>query len=170
MSADEPDAVPEDWREYFKNRGIEPYFRDLHRKVEDDMSLGTVIRALTGEGTSTNRVVSKLSSELGLTPDKFKAIRSRLAGQRPMEPFRLPDRANQLSTSERAAVMSVVNAILNARTSTNRVAQQQQQQPSASVVKMPREKASPLPPADLTGIAASMGEKESDDGDGEKAP
>lgn len=120
MSIEEPEDVPEVWRGHFENRGLNFTFRDLHRKVDDGISLNTVIRALTGEGTSTNRVVTALSNELGISADTFRAIRRELSGSRQLEPFTLPDRASQLDKRERAVVIGVVNAILNAREPSDR--------------------------------------------------
>lgn len=117
MSIEEPEDVPNVWRNHFDKRGLEFTFRDLHRKVDDEISLNTVIRALTGEGSSTNRVVDKLSAQLGISAEKFRAIRAGISGTRPLEPFTLPDRASQLDKRERAVVIGVVNAILNARQS-----------------------------------------------------
>lgn len=119
VSIEEPEDVPEVWRAHFDKRGLAFTFRDLHRKVETNMSLNTVIRALTGEGTSTNRVIDALSAELGISPERFKTVRAEITGNRPLEPFTLPDRANQLDKRERAVVIGVVNAILNAHQSPN---------------------------------------------------
>lgn len=128
MGIDEPQAVPDAWHRYFKKRGIEPKFRALHQRVEDHLALNTVIRALTGDGTSSKRVVKKLADELGITPAQFNTVRATLAGQKPVEPFSLPDRAAQLDKRERAVITSMINALLDAR---NKSADQPEMSPGA---------------------------------------
>ena len=151
MSIENPDEVPTPWRTYFTKRGIEPTFRALHRKVEDSMSLNTVIRALTGEGTSTKRVATRLAEELGISLEKFQGIRSELTGDVRGVPFDLPARADQLDPAERAAVVGVINAILNARDKSNAVPTDQTAQSDAPET-------------------GNEGEEDDDDGDRPRSP
>ncbi len=171
MSIENPEDVPEVWRTYFDDRGIEFSFRALHRKVEDSVSLNTVIRALTGEGTSIKRVVSALADELGVSPERFTAIREELAGTRPVEPFILPARANQLTEPERKAVVGVVNAILNARgdrddleatTESDAQTKGHKAKEAGNVLRPDHWNKAPLPPTVAQADAASEGFKHSD--------
>lgn len=113
MSIDSPRDVPEHWRPYFESRGIEFTFNALERKAEG-VSLNTVIRALTSQGRTTDRVANAVSGALGITSDKFRELRGEPTG----EPFQLPARARLLTVTEREVVRSVVNAILDARENT----------------------------------------------------
>lgn len=110
VSIENPQDVPEQWRPYFKKRDIEFTFRALERKVQS-VAPGTIIRALTGQGKPTGRTVAAISEALGITTEKFYELR----GEPAADPFILSGRASQLTTTERAVVRSVVDAILNAK-------------------------------------------------------
>lgn len=110
VSIENPQDVPEQWRPYFEKRDIEFTFRALERKVQS-VAPGTIIRALTGQGKPTGRTVDAISEALGITSEKFYELR----GEPVAEPFILSGRASQLTTTERAVVRSVVDAILNAK-------------------------------------------------------
>lgn len=112
VSIENPQDVPEQWRPYFKKRDIEFTFRALERKVQS-VAPGTIIRALTGQGKPTGRTVDAIAEALGITSEKFYELR----GEPVAEPFILSGRASQLTHQERAAVRSVVDAILNAKES-----------------------------------------------------
>lgn len=116
MSIDYPQDVPEPWRQHFEEKGITFTFRALERTTQG-IAAGTIIRALTGQGTSTRRVARAVSDALGITVEKFHEVRSELAQSDVAadEPFRLPARANQLTQQERAVVLGVIDTILNAR-------------------------------------------------------
>lgn len=136
MSVDDPADVPAEWHTEFKRAGLEMTFRALERRVNLNppggrpIALGTIIRALTGVGDPTNRVVSAISSALLMTPEKFH----RLRGAPVSTPFVLPARASQLTKSERAAVVSIINAILDANG--GRAAQQQEREQEQSPVNV----------------------------------
>ncbi|MFA4080529.1 hypothetical protein ONA92_02285 [Mycobacteroides salmoniphilum] len=110
MSIDNPRDVPEQWRAAFDRKGIEFTFRALESKVPG-VALNTIIRALSGEGKTSERVIRAISTALGITTERFYELR----GEPVREPFILPSRANQLSGPERAVVRDVINAILDAR-------------------------------------------------------
>ena len=109
MSVEQPEDVPPQWHAHFEKKGIEPTFRALERHVP--VSLNTIIRALTGEGRATERVVSAISGALGMTPEQFHTLR----GVPVSEPFKLPARASRLTKPQRKAVMGVIDAILGAQ-------------------------------------------------------
>ena len=114
MSIEDPQDVPEAWRPHFARRRIEFTFRDLDRATEG-VALNTIRRALLGIGDPSKRVVGAISDALGITPDEFLATRSAVTGERPTTSFVLPARADQLNRRERDAVLSIVNALLDAR-------------------------------------------------------
>lgn len=114
MSIEDPQDVPEAWRPHFARRRIEFTFRDLDRATEG-VALNTIRRALLGIGDPSKRVVGAISDALGITPDEFLATRSTVTGEQPTTSFVLPARADQLNRRERDAVLSIVNALLDAR-------------------------------------------------------
>lgn len=113
MSIEAPQDIPEIWRPYFDRRGIELTFRALERRTQMG-SPNTVVRALTGVGTPTRRVATKIGDALGITADEFFRIRSEIVapGAPVDDPFHLPQRANRLTLADRRTVVSVVDAIL----------------------------------------------------------
>lgn len=120
VSIEEPNDVPEVWRPYFRSQRIEFTFRDLDRNVEG-VALNTIRRALLGIGDPSRRVVAAIAEALALTPEQFSAIRSKVNGAEPTAPFVLPTRADLLNQRERAAVVEIVNALLDARERDNAV-------------------------------------------------
>lgn len=114
MSIDQPTDVPTPWRTHFDAQGIEFTFRALERRI-GSLSISTVVRALTGTGQPTRRVATLIADALGITEDEFEATRRQLVPtELIVEPFRLPQRADSLTRSERATVLSVIDAILTA--------------------------------------------------------
>ncbi|MGO3325358.1 hypothetical protein [Gordonia sp. (in: high G+C Gram-positive bacteria)] len=114
MSIDEPQDVPDVWRPHFARQRIEFTFRDLDRQVEG-VALNTIRRALQGVGDPSRRVVAAISEALGITPDEFAETRATINGEQPSTSFTLPSRADQLNRRERDAVLTIVNALLDAR-------------------------------------------------------
>lgn len=111
MSVDNPRDVPDQFREHFERREIDPFtYRALHRKVKG-VGLNSVVRALSGEGRLTPRVSKAVADALGITPEKLLELR----GDPVTVPFQLPARASQLNQRERDAVLGVVHALLDAR-------------------------------------------------------
>lgn len=64
-------------------------FRELSRRI-DGVAVTTVVRALTGEGQPTRRVIAKIAPALGMTEDRFKQVRAEVTGALHHEPFQLP--------------------------------------------------------------------------------
>lgn len=114
MSLEAPKDIPEIWRPHFDQRGVDFTFSALARQV-DGVSINTIIRALTGEGTPTRRVATKIGAALGVSADEFYRTRSELVGDEKPEPFHLPPRASNLAVSDRRVVVSVVDALLGRR-------------------------------------------------------
>lgn len=114
MSIEDPQDVPDVWRQHFKRQNIEFTYRDLDRNVEG-VALNTIRRALQGIGTPSRRVSAKIAEALGITPDEFYATRAKVNGNEPTTPFTLPTRADLLNQRERDAVLGIVNALLDAR-------------------------------------------------------
>lgn len=114
MSIEDPQDVPDVWRQHFKRQNIEFTYRDLDRNVEG-VALNTIRRALQGIGTPSRRVAAKIADALGMTPDEFYATRAKVSGDEPTTPFTLPTRADLLNQRERDAVLGVVHALLDAR-------------------------------------------------------
>ncbi len=115
MSMDNPSEVPEQWWPYFRKQGMDGLtFRELDRKV-DGVSLTTIVRALTGVGQPTRRVIEKVAGALGMTPERFNRVRADVIGARHREPFQLPQRADELEDHERELITGLVHALLDAR-------------------------------------------------------
>ncbi|GAA2376221.1 helix-turn-helix transcriptional regulator [Gordonia cholesterolivorans] len=114
MSIEDPQDVPDVWRQHFKRQNIEFTYRDLDRNVEG-VALNTIRRALQGIGTPSRRVAASIADALGMTADEFYATRAKVSGDEPTTPFTLPTRADLLNQRERDAVLGIVNALLDAR-------------------------------------------------------
>ncbi|UQE74240.1 helix-turn-helix domain-containing protein [Gordonia sp. PP30] len=115
VSMDNPSEVPEQWWPYFRKQGMDGLtFRELDRKV-DGVSLTTIVRALTGVGQPTRRVIEKIAGALGMTPERFNRVRADVIGARHREPFQLPQRADELEDHERELITGLVHALLDAR-------------------------------------------------------
>ena len=152
MSVDNPRDVPDQFREHFERREIDPFtYRALHRKVKG-IGLNSVVRALSGEGRLTPRVTEAVADALGITPEKLLELR----GDPVTAPFQLPARASQLNQRERDAVLSIVHALLDAR--------DRHDQPARDTHTNPAGHTNTPPPEALTnpeayGLAANRGEK-----------
>lgn len=115
MSIDNPNEVPEQWWPYFRKQGMDGLtFRELARRV-DGVALTTIVRALTGVGQPTRRVIDKIAPALGMTAERFNQVRADVIGAQHHEPFQLPQRADELDTRERDLITGLVHALLDAR-------------------------------------------------------
>ena len=115
-STDDPRDVPDQWHPYFAKRNIDLTYRALRREIEKSTdphamvpSVGTLVRALSGERRLTPRVAAAVADALGITTEKLLELR----GEPVTVPFQLPARASQLNRRQRDAVLAVVYAFLD---------------------------------------------------------
>lgn len=107
------DEVPDQWHPFFEARGFES-FHDLAKSSK--VAVSTVIATLRAGGRSPkDSTVAKVADALGTTAARVRELR----GDPVLEPFTLPNRADQLDPTERRAVLTVVDALLRARGATH---------------------------------------------------
>jgi len=127
----EKGPIPDQWLPLFKDKNIDSY-RELGRKADLDYTRAR--RVVVGEGT-TDDAVHAVAGVFGITPRRVWELR----GEPVPKPFTLPDRAGHLTRKERAAILAVVDSILEAKGVLNGRSSSTPQEPSASAQKKAEE-------------------------------
>lgn len=104
MTKKKATGLPPQWEEVFAGRSM----RDIATKA--GMHADRVSRFVKGEGVADG-TAEKIADALGITVKKALELR----GEPVREPFVLPRKANQLSYSQREAILRVIDGMLEGR-------------------------------------------------------